>query len=1134
MKYSFLVLVFLCLNSFTYSQTQTLDSLESAFKEATTDSVKAYILKNISWEHLNNRSDNEKAEWYIDSLSRFSKKHGLKRFIVISNYQYGVLERQKGNYGKALEYIEKYIKFSRETDQDYEVANGLYQKAIILDDQGKTEESLKIYYDILKIYKDKKDIFSEATTLNAIGETLKKSGKTLEALDSYNKALAIVEDLDDKTEMANCNYNIGDTYLILKDYDKALSYFEIALQLDREVGSDWGVAYDLESIGKVENLKGDYQEALKYHLQALEIREQLNQRRELSMSYFEIGQSYFYLKNFKEAERFLEKSTANALFLGDKEKLRDNYTIFSKLYKETGAYERALDYTLKLGNVKDSLYNEAKSQQIEELQARFDSEKKQNAITALQKDAEIKDLRLRRQTTFRNIAIALVLLVLLIAFIVYKRLQYRRSLEQKELEKSQILAKAEAEKERLEELQKIDKLKDEFLANTSHELRTPLNGIIGLSESLKDGAAGRLPNKAVDNLDMIVNSGRRLSNLVNDILDFSKLKNKDLKLSLQPVDIYAISQLVLKISQALTGGKNVELKNNIDATVPLVEADENRLQQILYNLLGNAIKFTDEGTITVSAKEDGNVLRLSIADTGIGIAEEDISGIFKSFEQVDGTNERAHSGTGLGLSVTKQLVELHGGTISVDSELGVGSTFAFTLPISKETRKDAPKTNDPRINNLSTTFEKDKEVQEHAEPNYNPASINILVVDDEPINRRVLENHLTLAGYGIIEVGSGKEALELINQGVHFDLILLDIMMPYMSGYEVCETIRKTFLTSELPIILLTAKNRVSDLVAGFNAGANDYLTKPFSKNELLSRIKTHLNLYGIHRATSKFVPTEFLRSIGRDAITEIVLGDYNQKEITVLFTDVRDYTTLAESMTPQQNFKFVNAYVGRMGPLIHKNKGFVNQYLGDGIMALFPQSASSALQAAIDMQKTISEYNERRVLEGYRKIAVGMGLHTGELVMGIIGDEKRNDTAIISDTVNTASRMEGVTKYYGATIVLSENSMNTIENKEDFNFRFLGKVMVKGKKQPIGIYECFDGDAEDVIALKKETLQDFKEGHDYFINKEFPKASAAFDRVLTKNPEDAVAKYFITKSAEYTISGVPKDWEIVNEMPNK
>ncbi|MCL4132111.1 UNVERIFIED_CONTAM: hypothetical protein GTU68_064504 [Idotea baltica] len=413
-------------------------------------------------------------------------------------------------------------------------------------------------------------------------------------------------------------------------------------------------------------------------------------------------------------------------------------------------------------------------------------------------------------------------------------------------------------------------------------------------------------------------------------------------------------------------------------------------------------------------------------------------------------------------------------------------------------------------------------------------NIHILIVDDEPINRRVLQNHLTIAGYTINETSSGKEALALLESGLNFDMILLDIMMPGMSGYEVCERIRKKYGASELPIVLLTAKNAVSELVQGFSSGANDYLTKPFSKNELLSRIKTHINLNGIHKATSKFVPAEFIKSVGKDSITDVVLGDHIEKDVTVLFTDVRDYTHLAETMTPQQNFKFVNAYVGRMGPIIQQNKGFVNQYLGDGIMALFPHESEHALDAAIEMQRTLAVYNQRRTGKGYVPIAVGMGLHTGPLVMGIIGDEQRNDPAIIADTVNTASRTEGVTKHYGVNIIISEDSLNTIDNTDDFNFRYLGKVKVKGKEKNIGIYECFDGDDSDSIALKIETLEDYKKGLSYFSSNQFAKAAVAFEKVLDKNPNDSVAKYFITKSAEYTIAGVPKDGEMVHTMREK
>ncbi|NQZ13070.1 MAG: GGDEF domain-containing protein, partial [Algicola sp.] len=209
-------------------------------------------------------------------------------------------------------------------------------------------------------------------------------------------------------------------------------------------------------------------------------------------------------------------------------------------------------------------------------------------------------------------------------------------------------------------LKQVDKLKDEFLANTSHELRTPLNGIIGLAESLIDGVAGPQSKSGITNLSMIVSSGRRLSNLINDVLDFSKLKNRNLTLHTKFVDLYIMVEVVLTLSRTLLANKNLELINEVPIDLPGAEADENRLQQILHNLVGNAIKFTESGKITVTAKQDEHTLTISVTDTGIGIDKKHFSTLFDSFEQIEGHAQRAYSGTGLGLSVSKQLVELHG------------------------------------------------------------------------------------------------------------------------------------------------------------------------------------------------------------------------------------------------------------------------------------------------------------------------------------------------------------------------------------------------------------------------------------------------------------------------------------------
>ena len=976
-----------------FCQTDKIDSLQNAYRTAATDSARIKALKDISWEYLNNRYNQDLAKAHIDSFAAISKKAEIHWGTSLANYQYAVFERQIGNYSKALEHIESYLEFTKTLNNERSYANGLYQKALILDDIGSFEKSLDIYYSILKIYEQQEDDFSIATTLNALGEILKKTGKIDKAMESYNRALAIFTTLNDKIEMANCNFNIGDTHLKLKAYDSALEYFHKALKLDEELKSKWGVAYDVEALGKVYSLKKSYQEAIGFHQRALKLRQELRQRRELSMSHTELGINYFKLRQFQLSEEHLSKAIAITEEIGAKENLQKNYEEISKLYEGKGDLRKALDYKNKAVALKDSLFNETKSSQIEELQVRFDTEKKQAAITALEKDAEITDLKLKRQTTVRNVFIGLALIVILLALALFNRYKYKQRIQQEAEERKRMIVeekrKTEVEKNRVEELKKIDKLKDEFLANTSHELRTPLNGIIGLTESLKDGAGGKLPSKAIEDLDMIANSGKRLSHLVNDILDFSKLKNSDLELTIRPIDLRAITDVVLKLSKPLTLDKRIKLEMNIPKEIPLVEADENRLQQILHNLIGNAIKFTKEGFVKISAEEKDKMVLISVSDTGIGIPKEKYASIFRSFEQADGSTAREFGGTGLGLSVTRQLVELHGGTIVVNSEVGKGATFSFTLQAST-----AKKSDQTYAEELESVQEIEKGIKEGPDDKETVAAIadglSVLVVDDEPVNRRVLENHLSLAGYSVTEASNGSEALELLGTENNFDLVLLDVMMPGMSGYEVCETIRKSYLPSELPVVLLTAKNRVSDLVIGFNVGANDYLTKPFSKNELLSRIKTHLNLNGIHKATSKFVPSEFIKSVGRESITEVVLGDHVEKEVSVLFSDIRDYTQLAEGMTPQQNFKFVNSYVGKMGPLIQNNKGFVNQYLGDGIMALFPHKAEHALRAAIDMQKGIQEYNTRRISEGKTPIAAGIGLHTGSLVMGIIGDVNR------------------------------------------------------------------------------------------------------------------------------------------------
>jgi len=397
------------------------------------------------------------------------------------------------------------------------------------------------------------------------------------------------------------------------------------------------------------------------------------------------------------------------------------------------------------------------------------------------------------------------------------------------------------------ELQRLDKLKDEFLANTSHELRTPLNGIIGIAESLMEGVTGPLPTSTKSNLSLIVASGKRLSNLINDILDFSQLKHKDIELQLLPVGMGEVAEVVITLSQPLIGNKDLQLINAIPPDLPPANADENRVQQILHNLIGNAIKFSNSGRVEISAAtKPDRQLAITVSDTGIGIPANKLDSIFVSFEQADGSTAREYGGTGLGLAVTKKLVELHGGEISVASTVNVGSRFTFTLPMAIDSGEriahDQPIYSLPAVKQV---------VANTSEPIDNsPLTIDnsqsefkIMIVDDEPVNLQVLVNYLSLENYSIVPATNGEEALAVIESECQPDIILLDVMMPRMTGYEVCEKIRERYSLDELPILMLTAKNQVKDLVAGLDAGANDYLNKPIAKNELLARIKTQIEL---------------------------------------------------------------------------------------------------------------------------------------------------------------------------------------------------------------------------------------------------------------------------------------------------
>lgn len=404
-------------------------------------------------------------------------------------------------------------------------------------------------------------------------------------------------------------------------------------------------------------------------------------------------------------------------------------------------------------------------------------------------------------------------------------------------------------------LQVIDKLRDEFFCDTSAQLQGPLNAIISLNEALIDGVAGELPEQVAQNLSMVAASGSRLSHLINDLMDFSKLKNASIEMNLIALDLRSMTDVVLALHGHMIGAKDLRLVNAVPPGLPSVYADEQRLQQILHNLVGNAVKNTKSGNITVSAAAMAQGLAVTVTDTGKGLSGQQVDCLFNAFEPSSEQNMVGLKAD-LGLSVSKLLVELQGGSISVKSEVGTGSSFTFTIPKATENtvKSEQPKQLEgPQFDTLANESDLSTPKAEYDSANHR---FRILVVDDELVNRQVLINQLMLANYQVVEVASGQAALYQIENNGRFDMVLLDVMMPGMSGYEVCRSIREKHSFAELPVIFLTAKNQILDLLHSFEVGGNDYLTKPVSKLELLARMKLFLSYRDILAA--KIEPEQY------------------------------------------------------------------------------------------------------------------------------------------------------------------------------------------------------------------------------------------------------------------------------------
>lgn len=594
---------------------------------------------------------------------------------------------------------------------------------------------------------------------------------------------------------------------------------------------------------------------------------------------------------------------------------------------------------------------------------------------------------------------------LLFSVYLYERLQ-RAEFEARRSE-HRISQQLEASNRKLLEL---DRLKSEFFANISHELRTPLTLSLGSLKTL-------LKLSPTTECEQLIQSGlrntSRLLFLINELLDLAKFDSGRAELRKRSIDLAVLVRNVAANFES-SHIRRIHFKG-LNQPVAL-EADPHQMKKVLYNLLSNAFKFSDPDKgqvwIGLSAKEDH--IGLEIEDNGIGIPPDQLDRIFDRFTQVEGSATRRYEGSGIGLALVKEIVTLHGGKIAVESEPGRGSTFTLTLPRGKGDPNDIVEFEDDDMVTLPL-FRDTKHQAESFSPAPSDAQHLVLVADDNADMRNYLEGVLN-SQYRLALAKDGAEALELAKR-VRPDLILTDAMMPRMSGYDLLKAVREDKALRSIPVIFVTARAGTDAHVESLEAGADDYLAKPFDENELLARVGNLIRARVQERALIELQREKIARFLPPHLAEMIMSGDHDdflkghRAEITVLFIDLRGFTTFAETTEPETLMTVLREYQTAMGRLISDYGGTLERFSGDAMMVFFndpipiPNHAEQAARMAVAMRHCVAELREQWVKRGF-ELGAGIGIATGHASLGVIGFEGRKDYAAIGPVTNLAARL--------------------------------------------------------------------------------------------------------------------------------
>ena len=740
---------------------------------------------------------------------------------------YRELGRTEGylkNHKAEKDYLEKAIVIHKELNSTKELSEDYFRIGIYHYDQFQEEETLKYYSMSKKLKESINDIGGLARINNSLGVLHSEEGNYKTSIDYYKQSIDAFQKIGDKQALAIVMNNLGVSYVDQGKLDSAYVYHKKTLELNKNINYARGEILSYTNIGEVHQFKGDYSIAIQYYLMAKNLSVKTEGQPLMRLIYYKLGETYLANKTLDSAEYYLKLSEQIRMDLTDANGLRNTYENLSKLYEERKDYSQALAYHKLFKDVQDSISKRQSEQKLAEIQARFDTERQEKEIVQLQQENE-------RKTLWQNILGISTFLAIALGVLIFSFFKYRNK------KNTELLELKESQRQQLEEL---DKAKNQFFNNISHEFRTPLTLILGPLADLKESVSASKQSM----VDAIERNGQRLLKLINQLLDLSKLETGHLNLKASYVDIVPYLKVWVQSFQSMADLNTIKLNFKSDHRTCFVYADLEKLEEIIINLLSNAFKYTSQGgiiSVHLSVLELDNHVCIAIKDDGKGIAIEEVDRIFDRFYQASNASSENVIGTGIGLSLAKELAELHKGDLAVESTLGKGSVFKVFLPMGKDhLTGDEITMFSPKIEEIEPALEPSKQVIEEENLDNDELPIVLVIEDNEDLRQYIksiihhdFKVHLATDGSEGIE-----KALELVP-----DIVISDVMMPKKDGFEVCQTLKNDLKTCHIPIILLTALSNKKDKLQGYEHLADAYLTKPFDKDELLIRLNSLLEL---------------------------------------------------------------------------------------------------------------------------------------------------------------------------------------------------------------------------------------------------------------------------------------------------